>query len=234
MTNFPEILLVEDEERLNEVIAMNLTLEGYRVTSVFDGDDVSDELNKKKYHLIILDIMLPNQDGFSICETIRKQNQKIQILMISARASSEDKIHGLKLGADDYLPKPFDLEELMLRVKSLLKRHSDLQQLEETYQFGPNQINFSNYYASNGTEDFQLTKRELKLLELFVKKEGEAVSREEILQEVWGYEEVFPNTRTIDNFILNFRKYFEENPKEPKYFESVWGVGYRFVQTPKK
>lgn len=229
MNKTPQILLVEDEQSLNEVITMNLEIEDYEVTSVFDGQAAIDAVNAKMFHLVVLDIMLPNLDGFAVCERIRENNKDTQIIIISAKDSSADKIKGLKLGADDYLPKPFDLEELLLRVKSLLRRNGNLQQEVQKYQFGQNQINFGTFEATNGTDSFQLTKREAKLLELLVEKEGEVVSRDEILKQVWGYGDVIPNTRTIDNFILNFRKYFEEDPKKPQYFHSVWGVGYRFT-----
>ncbi len=225
-----KILLVEDEKSLNEVIALNLRLEGYDVTSVSDGQVAIDLLDQMRFHLIVLDVMLPNVDGFGITEHIRKNNQETQIIIVSAKDATADKIQGLKLGADDYLPKPFDLEELLLRVKSLLKRNNHLQELESKFVFGHNTINFNTLTAKTETGEIQLTNREANLLSLLIKKDGEVVSREDILQQVWGYGDIVPNTRSIDNFILNFRKYFEEDPKNPKHFHSVWGVGYRFTK----
>lgn len=231
MNNSAKILLVEDEKNLNEVIKLNLELEDYQVDAVFDGNEAISAIKNKTYHLIVLDVMLPFKDGFDVCKEVRQINSDTQIIIISAKDSSTDKIKGLKLGADDYLPKPFDLEELLLRVKSLLRRNKNLHQEVTEYQFGNNVINFTNFEANNGDEKIILTNREIKLLELLINKDGEVVSREEILKQVWGYGDTTPNTRTIDNFILNFRKYFEQNPKKPKYFHSVWGVGYRFTST---
>lgn len=222
------ILLVEDEKSLSDVIALNLRMKEYQTEVISDGAEALKSVTGSFYDLIILDIMLPNVDGFEICKKIRENDEETKILIISAKDSSADKIKGLKLGADDYLPKPFDLEELMLRVNSLLKRNTYINIKEDTYEFGSNCINFSNFMASNSKSEFQLTKREADLLQLLVEKEGQVVSREEILKRVWGYD-VLPNTRTIDNFILAFRKYFEKNPKQPKHFHSVWGVGYRFT-----
>lgn len=225
-----QILLIEDEDALNEVIALNLRLEGYEVTSVMDGQEAINLLDLKRFHLIVLDIMLPNVDGFGITEHVRKNNQETQIIIVSAKDSTADKIKGLKLGADDYLPKPFDLEELLLRVKSLLKRNTNLQEKETTYQFGGNVIHFNTFMAETKAGEIQLTNREANLMALLIQKEGQVVSREDILQQVWGYGDIVPNTRSIDNFILNFRKYFEKDPKKPKHFHSVWGVGYRFTK----
>ena len=228
--NSIKILLVEDEPSLNEVIALNLTAQGYEVTSAFDGSEALKKVKENLFHLVVLDVMLPNKDGFDVCREIRKTNTDMQIIIVSAKDSTEDKIQGLKLGADDYLPKPFDLEELLLRVKSLLKRNSLLQAQLSSYDFGTNKINFSTYIAMTAGDPVQLTFREAKLLELLINKENEVVSRDEILQQVWGYGDAIPNTRTIDNFILNFRKYFEDNPKQPRHFHSVWGVGYKFTK----
>jgi len=221
------ILLVEDEKTLSDVIKLNLDIEGYTVVNVNDGQKALDTLQNSVFDLIILDIMLPNVNGFEILKQVRSSNQHTSILIISAKDGTSDRIKGLKLGADDYLTKPFDLQELMLRVKALLRRGSS-SSIAEVYQFGENTINFKTFEAKNNKETFTLTKRETDLLKLLVDKNGEVVSREEILKRVWGYD-VLPNTRTIDNFILAFRKYFESDPKVPKHFHSVWGVGYKFT-----
>lgn len=228
MSKTAKILLVEDEKSLRDVIKMNLEMKDYEVQIEQEGQSALEKLKNAYFDLVILDIMLPGLSGFDICREIRKDNQQIQILMMSAKDSSADKIEGLRLGADDYLPKPFDLEELLLRVESLLRRNPNLQENQHIIEFGKNKVDFSTFEASNGSETFQLTKRETDILELLVEKEGEVVSREDLLRKVWGYE-VIPNTRTIDNYILAFRKYFEEDPKNPVYFHSVWGVGYRFT-----
>ena len=224
------ILLVEDEAHLRDVIRLNLDLEGYDVTSVNSGKSALEEVDSKRFDLVLLDIMLPEIDGFKVCESIRLRNMKVPILIISAKGGSQDKIQGLKLGADDYLAKPFNLEELLLRVKNLLKRGDPIgasSQVEQ-YKFGKNVVDFSSYQisTSKGLKKL-LSKREIMLLRLLIDRRNSVVSREQILESVWGYD-VYPSTRTIDNYILAFRKYFEENPKSPKYFISIRGIGYKF------
>jgi len=224
------ILLVEDEAHLRDVIRLNLDLEGYDVTSVNNGKSALEEVEGKRFDLVLLDIMLPEIDGFKVCESIRLRNMKVPILIISAKGGSQDKIQGLKLGADDYLAKPFNLEELLLRVKNLLKRADPIgasSQVEQ-YEFGNNVVDFSSYQimTSKGLKKL-LSKKEIMLLRLLIDRRNSVVSREQILESVWGYD-VYPSTRTIDNYILAFRKYFEENPKSPKYFISIRGIGYKF------
>jgi len=176
--------------------------------------------------------MLPELDGFDVSENIRLQNIETPILMLSARSGSADRVTGLKKGADDYLTKPFNLEELLLRVEKLIdknKKLSDRSNVNDIIHFGGNTINFKSQKAVNHLgEEVQLSKKEIMLLKLMVEYKNEVVSREKILQAVWGYQ-VFPTTRTIDNFILNFRKYFEKDPKQPKHFHSIRSVGYRFT-----
>ena len=167
--------------------------------------------------------------GFQICQKVRLNNTKVGIIILSAKDTSQDRITGLKYGADDYLTKPFNLEELLLRVSNLLKRSSEESVNElEYYEFGDNKVNFVTYEAQGHKGNFRLTQKEVLLLKMLIERKNEVVSRKEILQNVWGYD-VFPSTRTIDNFILNFRKYFEEDPRKPKYFHSVRGVGYKFI-----
>ncbi len=225
--NTPHILLIEDESSLSDVIALNLEMDGYKVKVIDDGAEVLPIFNKGSFDLILLDIMLPNVSGLEICKSVREKDANIPILILSAKDRTADRIKGLQLGADDYLPKPFDLEEMRLRVKALLRRSERLTEYA-IFEFGDNTINFETFQAANGNRNFSLTKKEIELLKLLIGKEGEVVSRDEILKQVWGYE-VLPNTRTIDNFILSFRKYFEKNPKKPEHFHSVWGVGYRFT-----
>lgn len=226
-----EILLVEDEENLLKTICLNLELEGYNVTLAVSGIDALLEFRKRTYDLIILDVMLPGMNGFEVCEEIRKENKTVPILFLTAKATGEDRVQGLKLGADDYLTKPFNLEELLLRVQNLLKRSKTIDEEKDLthYRFGDNEINFATYEIK-GVNDtsMELGKREIALLKLLIKRKGEVVSREEILDEVWGMD-AFPSSRTIDNYILAFRKYFEPNQKEPQYFHAVRGVGYKFT-----
>jgi two-component system alkaline phosphatase synthesis response regulator PhoP len=227
------ILLVEDEENLQEALKLNLELEGFEVTSSYDGADALRVFQKEHFDLIILDVMLPEMDGIAVCETIRLTHSDIPILILSARSSSADRVLGLKKGADDYLTKPFNLEELLLRVNKLIRKSEQLsvkQPLPEIYEFGKNRIDFKAqecYTRSN--EKILLTKKETMLLKLLIENKNEVVTREKILQSVWGYN-VYPTTRTIDNFILNFRKYFEQDSRNPQHFHSVRGVGYKFTE----
>jgi two-component system alkaline phosphatase synthesis response regulator PhoP len=225
------ILLVEDEENLQEALKLNLELEGYEVSCVGDGSAALKKIKEEYFDLILLDVMLPEVDGFDVSETIRLQNIDTPILMLSARSTSADRVTGLKKGADDYLTKPFNLEELLLRVEKLIEKNkklSDRSNVNEVIHFGGNTINFKSQKAVNlHGEEVELSKKEIMLLKLMIEYKNEVVSREKILQVVWGYQ-VFPTTRTIDNFILNFRKYFEKDPKNPKHFHSVRSVGYRF------
>jgi two-component system alkaline phosphatase synthesis response regulator PhoP len=225
------ILLVEDEEHLHEALKLNLEMEGYEVDSAYDGGEALKLIQSAHYDLMILDIMLPSLDGFSITERMRLNNNQTPILILSAKNTSANRVQGLKLGADDYLTKPFNLEELLLRVAKLIQKQA--QQAKTTpqidqYQFKGHLIDFnaSEVLLASG-QKITLTKRELLLLKLLIEQKNTVVTREKILQLVWGYQ-VFPNTRTIDNFILNFRKYFEIDPKHPKHFISMRGVGYKF------
>lgn len=206
-------------------------MEGYTVTPAITGIEALKEFRKNNFDLVILDVMLPELSGFDVCEDIRKENTQLPILFLTAKSSGSERIQGLKLGADDYLTKPFNLEELLLRIRILLRRNSN-QIVEKPlglYTFGNNEINFITYEIKGiGEQKIEITKREIALLKLLINRAGEVVSREEILDEVWGTDE-FPSSRTIDNYILAFRKYFEKNQKEPQHFHSIRGVGYKFT-----
>ncbi len=226
------ILVVDDEENLHEALKLNLELEGYEVTSAYDGNEALQKINNEYFDLIIMDIMMPEVDGISVTETVRVNNNDVPILMLSARSSSADRVLGLKKGADDYLAKPFNLEELLLRVSKLIEKNKKIQVKEtigDVYEFGNNKINFKAQDAItwNG-QQVELSKKEAMLLKLLIENKGDVVTREKILQVVWGYN-VYPTTRTIDNFILSFRKYFEEDSRNPKHFHSVRGVGYKYT-----
>ena len=226
------ILLVEDEEALHETLKMNLGLEGYDVVSAYTGQQALEKLDGEYFDLVLLDIMLPEIDGIGVLETMRIKKIDSPVLILSARNSTNDRILGLKKGADDYLTKPFALEELLLRIEKLLlknKRQQADQTPASTYSFGGHTINFKAQEAvlKNG-ETVALSKKEAMLLQLLIEHSGEVVTRETILRTVWGYN-VFPTTRTIDNFLLNIRKYFEEDSRNPQHFHSVRGVGYKFT-----
>ena len=225
------ILLVEDEKNLLSVIKLNLEMDGYNVVAFDNGEAAWQKFKNAHYSLIILDVMLPGMDGFELCKNIRKTDKQTPILFLTARGDSEDRINGLKLGADDYLVKPFHLEELLLRVKGLLKRSGASEKPEQQeYVFKSGKVNFNTYeITTRDGEKKELTKREIELLSLLTSKKNEVVPRDLILEEVWGYETA-PSTRTVDNYIVNFRKYFEADPRHPKHFHSIRGVGYKFTE----
>lgn len=227
-----EILLVEDEKNLLSVIRLNLEMEGYMVTAFDNGETAWQKFRSAHYSLIILDVMLPGMNGFELCRNIRKVDKRTPLLFLTARGDAEDRIHGLKTGADDYLVKPFHLEELLLRVKALLKRSSPVghSQGGDNFSFAGNNIHYKSYEISTAAGiKHRISKREIDLLRLLIEHKNEVVPRELILEKVWGYETT-PSTRTVDNYIVNFRKYFENNPKNPRHFHSVRGVGYKFTE----
>lgn len=223
------ILLVEDEESLRETLKLNLEMEDYEVVATDNGKDALKYIQEQHFDLLILDVMLPEVDGFQIAEQVRLTNRDVPILMLTAKDAASDRITGLRKGADDYVTKPYVLEELLLRVQNLIKRTSKKPtNTPEVYEFGGNRVNFATYEAMGTSGELQLTKKEAMLLKLLIDRKNEVVSRQQILQSVWGYD-VYPSTRTIDNFILSFRKYFEQDPHNPRHFLSIRGVGYKFV-----
>jgi two-component system alkaline phosphatase synthesis response regulator PhoP len=227
------LLIAEDEESLREALKLNMELEGYEVTTVDNGPGVIKAVKNEYFDLIILDIMLPDMDGITVCETIRMQHNDVPILFLSARNSSADRVEGLKKGGDDYLTKPFNLEELLLRVDKLVTKNKKIkepQTVNDTYEFDGCIIDFSAHECiDKNKQKTELSKKEAALLRLLTEHEGEVVSREQILQIVWGYN-VYPTTRTIDNFILNFRKFFEKDSRNPRHFHSIRGIGYKFTK----
>lgn len=223
------ILVVEDEENIRDVIKLNLELESYEVVATGNGREALKHFYEQHFDLLILDVMLPEIDGFQICEQVRLTNLEVPIIFLTAKDAAPDRIAGLKRGADDYLTKPFVLEELLLRVHNLIRRTSKApENTPEVYEFGGNRVNFVTFEAQGKIGTIVLTKKEAMLLKLLIDRRGEVVSRQQILQSVWGYD-VYPSTRTIDNFILSFRKYFEADPRNPEYFLSIRGVGYKFT-----
>jgi two-component system alkaline phosphatase synthesis response regulator PhoP len=222
------ILLVEDELSLQQMIAFNLEAEGYEVVAVNDGKKALDLLPSiNRFNLVILDVMMPFVSGLDVCAEIRK-NSQVPVLFLSSKGTSADRIAGLKLGANDYLPKPFDLEELLLRVSILSGKNKDAEE-QDSLKIGAFEVNFKTFQVTlKTTEVAVLSKREVELLKLFSKHANEVISRNQILDEVWGIDQ-FPTSRTIDNYILNFRKVFEEDAKNPALFHSIRGVGYKFT-----
>lgn len=232
------ILIIEDDLHIAEGIQLNLTMQGYEVIVASDGVSGLNQWKSSQPDLIVLDIMLPLIDGMSILKSIRLEDERIPILILSAKATSEDKIKGLSFGVDDYLVKPFNLDEFLLRVERLLARASwskisfDSSSIDEycknhIYSFGGNRINFETSTAHCWKGDIQLTEQEIKLLKLFIAHSGKPLSRDTLLEIGWGYSRK-TSTRTVDNFIVRFRKYFEKDPKKPVYFKSLRSVGYVF------
>jgi len=220
------ICVVEDDPTLLNFIVFNLNKEGYHVNSYSHGEDALMALQVLlNSQLIILDNMLPGKSGIDICQAIRRQSS-VPILFLSAKGNTSDKIEGLKAGANDYLSKPFDLEELMLRIHVLLPKKIS------KYTLGPFEIDFEAMQVINlqNQQIYALTKKETELLKLFIERENQVLSRDEILDKVWG-EEVYPTTRTIDNFVLTFRRIFEPDQKNPVFFQSIRSVGYKFTNS---
>lgn len=224
------ILLVEDEDSIRDLLRLNLELEGYEVVSTANGRKALDLVEGQHFDLLLLDVMLPDVDGFTLTEQVRLTHAEVPILLLTAKDTAQDRVTGLKKGADDYLTKPFNLEELLLRVSKLLRRSQRVKgEVVDVFEFGNNRVNFETFEATTWDgKELVLTKKEAMLLKLLVERKNEVVSRHQILQAVWGYD-VYPSTRTIDNFILAYRKYFEQDAKTPRFFHSIRGIGYKFV-----
>lgn len=225
-----KICLVEDEKSLSDLIRMNLELEGFEVLTYDNGKTAFEKARTfGDFQLVILDVMLPEVSGLDICKEIRNHSS-VPVLFLSAKGTTENRIAGLKLGGNDYLSKPFDLEELLLRVNILTQRYNVRAQETTGMLIGQKEVNFSTYEVTDVRTNvtFTLSKKEIELLKLFSEKEGVVISRDEILDRVWGKDQ-FPTSRTIDNYILSFRKLFEDDPRSPKYFHSIRAVGYKFT-----
>jgi two-component system OmpR family response regulator len=230
------ILVVEDEQHLAFGIKYNLEAEGYEVTTAGDGPAALRlfEEAPQGVDLVILDLMLPGMSGYAVCEALREKGNDVPVLMLSARTLVEDRIRGYDVGADQYLQKPFELEELLSMTRNLLSRRArsggspGRSEIAAVFEFGRAHVNFDTFEVSVAGEPVRLTHTEMKLLRYFVENEGSVVTRNELLEHVWGMSHM-PTTRTVDNFIVNLRKYFELDPANPKHFLSVRGAGYRFV-----
>jgi DNA-binding response OmpR family regulator len=228
------ILIIEDDSHIAEGIKLNLLLQGYEVDIAPDGVAGLQKWQTGQPHLIILDIMMPGMDGFSVLQSIRLKDERLPVLILSARGSLEDRVKGLTCGVDDYLAKPFNLEEFLLRVERLLARASwadngnkNISAPPPLYTFGSNRIDFSTATAYVRDSQITLTEQEVKLLKLFISHRGQPLSRKQILEIGWGYTGIV-TTRTVDNFVVRLRKYFEADPQNPVCFKSLRSVGYMF------
>jgi DNA-binding response OmpR family regulator len=237
-TDNKHILIVEDEVHLAFGIKYNLEAEGYRVTTVIDGPAALRLIQEDPtdIDLVVLDLMLPGMSGYAVCEAVRDAGNEVPVLMLSARTLTEDRVRGYDAGADQYLVKPFELEELISVVRNMLVRRAkrpaggrgpEEDELRE-FAFGTARINFDTFEVTVGDRPLRLTTIEIKLLRYFVENEGRVVDRNELLEHVWGHANS-PTTRTVDNFIVRLRKYFETDPGHPRHFLSLRGAGYRFV-----
>lgn len=229
MKQSKKILLLEDEENIAYALKVNLEAEGYEVTHAPDAKTAFMAIRKNSFHLLLLDVMLPDIKGYDVCKQFREHDKLTPILFISALNDHESKLLGLRSGADDFIYKPFDLNEVLLKIQRLLLRTSIAEKKDIVY-FGNCWINFSSLEAKGIKENIlRLSSLEFEIAKILIRNEGIPVSRDLIYQEVWGYgKENLPNTRTLDNFIVSIRRCFEKNPAQPNHFLSVRGIGYKF------
>jgi two-component system alkaline phosphatase synthesis response regulator PhoP len=224
-----KILIIEDEEELIDGLKLNLDFEGYDVIWALDGEEGLRKALKEAPDLILLDIMLPKKDGLEVCRELRQQNVTIPIIMLTAKGEEVDKVVGLEIGADDYITKPFSVKELLARLKAHLRREKrEEKNVPSVYRFDDVEIDFIHFKVKRKKKEFGLTSLEVKILKYFVSHRGEVITREDLLDRIWGYER-YPSTRTIDNHILKLRKKLEDDPAKAKYIFSVYGEGYRFM-----
>jgi two-component system alkaline phosphatase synthesis response regulator PhoP len=223
-----KILIVEDEEDLARGLEINLSKEGYEVLTSSCGEEGLQLAQDENPDLIILDIMLPEMNGFDVCRELRRRGAEVPIIMLTAKSEEVDRVVGLEIGADDYVIKPFSLRELLARIHARLRRHTQSQDQLSRYSFGEIEINFDKYITTRKGRKLELTPKEYEVMRFLILHQGEVVTRDQLLDQVWGYE-VYPTTRTVDNHILRLRQKLEEEPAKPKHILSIYGEGYRFV-----
>ena len=222
------VLFVEDEEALRMTVGDRLRNEGYAVECAADGDEGFEKATQIPFDLIILDVMLPHKSGFVVCRDIRQAGLITPILMLTARGQTSDKVNGLKIGADDYVTKPFNMRELMARVEALLRRAPSRPVVQTTgFTFGSIRVDLVGTEATRDGEVINLSAREFQLLRYFIEHRGATLSREELLKQVWGYSADM-YTRTVDVHVASLRQKLEEDPKQPKFILTVQGLGYKF------
>jgi len=225
------LLVVEDETHLAEVISDNLALEGWDVGVVGNGLQALERIRAEEPDLVLLDVMLPGLDGFAVCDRLRGEGNRVPILFLTAKCDDEDRVRGLELGGDDFLGKPFDLRELILRVKAILRRAEwvgSLSRAGDVLTLGEVRVDLKAFVARRPDGEVELSAKEALILRCLAEQAGEVVSRQEILDRVWGYD-AFPTTRTIDNFIVRLRRVLEPDPRSPRYIHTIRSVGYRLT-----
>ena len=224
-----KILLVEDEAGLILTLTDRLEAEGFEVKSAADGESGLAIAIAESFDLLILDIMLPKKNGYDVCRDLRQKSNNTPILMLTAKGETIDKVLGLKLGADDYLTKPFEVIELLARIEALLRRSSNVgQNLPDSFQFGDVSIDFKRVEITKNLAHIELSAMEFKLLQFLIENRGAVHTRDRLLDEVWGYD-AMPSTRTVDVHIAWLRQKLEENPRHPQFIQTVHGFGYKFV-----
>jgi two-component system alkaline phosphatase synthesis response regulator PhoP len=225
-----KVLLVEDEELVGTMVRMNLESAGYEVVWQRSGSQAVERASQDAFDVILLDISLPERDGLTILEELRQNNINTPIMMLTARDDTTTKVQALEIGADDYLPKPFDVAEMIARVNALVRRSQSDRELPSNHviKLGNFQINVETREATCNEGDIILGEKEIDLIKLLVKARGKTLTRSDILEDVWGMD-VSPSERTVDNFIMRLRKLFEPDPDRPRHILTVRGSGYRFV-----
>lgn len=229
-TGGARVQIIEDEPALAQVVIVNLESEGYAVRHAVSGLQGLESVLEWNPEIILLDVMLPRMDGFEVCRRLRESGNITPVLFITARGEEDDRIRGLELGGDDYLVKPFSVDELLARVRGMLRRQAWYQgsvSASRSLRFGDNHVDFAAYSARTVRGPIALTQKECHVLKLLAERTGQTVTRTEILERVWGYDR-FPSTRTVDNVIMRLRRHFEPNPHDPRHFHSTYGAGYRF------
>jgi DNA-binding response OmpR family regulator len=222
------ILVVEDDPAILRGLADNLKFESYEVLTAIDGEAAYRLIHDKKPELIVLDLMLPKLSGYELCRKVRAEGLTTPILMLTARGEEADRVLGLDLGADDYVTKPFSVRELLARIRALLRRAHPPQVLPDELRFDDVVVDFRRYEARKGDKTLEMTRKEFGVLRLLAARAGEVVTRDDLLNEVWGYEN-YPTTRTVDNHIALLRAKLEQDPSEPRHLLTVHGVGYKLV-----
>ncbi len=225
------ILLIEDEPGLVLTLTDRLESEGYDLTSATDGEDGCRRALTQHFDLILLDLMLPGMSGFDVCRDLRRAGLDLPILMLTARSQLADKVVGLKIGADDYLTKPFEMMELLARIEALLRRvpaPADAALALDVYRFGSVRVDFRRAEVFRDDRPVELSPRELRLLQHFIEHRGSVLTRDELLDKVWGYD-AMPQTRTVDVHVSGLRHKLEEQPRQPQFILTVHGIGYKFV-----
>jgi two-component system, OmpR family, alkaline phosphatase synthesis response regulator PhoP len=224
------ILIVEDEENLADGLRINLELEGYQPLVAVSAEDALSILEHGSVDMILLDVMLPGMDGFELCNLLRRRGDRMPILFLTAKDQHDDLVRGLEEGGDDYLKKPFNLRELLARIKGLFRREEWLRTRPpvDIIELGERQVNLQSYEVTGPGVKVRLKDKEVMILRLLAERAGEVIDRDTIIDRIWGYN-AYPSTRTVDNFILGLRKRLEPDPVNPRYLLTVYGKGYKLT-----